>query len=120
MTPREPAALHNAPSRAVIFATAPQRPRGRQRHPAGSWAQQNQQQQMQNFILSSPGAPMGQTGLTPAGNAYSMTTHSFEIPMVISTTTANEMPQRPTSNDTSQQLTSTNDGQQVQMVTILK
>jgi hypothetical protein len=129
LTPTEAAALNNASNRAVIFATASQRPRGRHRHPAGPWAQQTQQQQqqMQNFMLSSPGAPTGATVLTPAGHAYNMTAHSFEIPMVISTTTTAEMPQQQqqqqqTSNNNSQQQTppTTNEGQQVQMVKELK
>ena len=94
LTPNEAAALNNASNRAVIFATGPQRPRGRHRHPAGPWAQQNQPQQIPNFMLSSPGAPTGATVFTPAGHAYNMTTHSFEIPMVISTTTTAEMPQQ--------------------------
>jgi hypothetical protein len=115
LTPNEAAALNNASNRAVIFATGPQRPRGRHRHPAGPWAQQNQQQQMQNFMLSSPGGPTGATVLTPAGHAYNMTAHSFEIPMVISTTTTTEIPQQQTSNTNAQQ-PPTNDGQQVQMV----
>ena len=70
---------------------------------------------MQNFMLSSPGAPTGATVLTPAGHAYNMTAHSFEIPMMISTTTTAEIPQQSTSNDNTQQ-PSANDGQQVQMV----
>lgn len=114
LTSNEGAALGNVPNRAVVFATGPQRPRGRHRHPAGPWAQQNQQQQMQNFMFSSPGAPTGATVLTPAGHAYNMTAHSFEIPMVISTTT--EIPQQQTSNDNAQQQPSTNDGQQMHMV----
>jgi hypothetical protein len=118
LTPNEAAALSNAANRAVIFATGPQRPRGRHRHPAGPWAQQiqNNQQQMQNFMLTSPGAPAGTTVMTPAGHAYNMTAHSFEIPMVISTTTTTEIPQQQTSTDNSQQQPPTNDGQQVQMV----
>jgi hypothetical protein len=77
---------------------------------------------MQNFMLTSPGAPTGATVLTPAGHAYNMTAHSFEIPMVISTTTTGEIPQQQqqqqqqTSNDNAQQQPSTNDGQQIQMV----
>jgi len=121
LTPNEAAALGNTSNRAVIFATGPQRPRGRHRHPAGPWAQQNQQQQIPNFMLTSPGAPTGATVLTPAGHAYNMTAHSFEIPMVISTTTTTEIPQQPTSNDnTQQQQPSTNDGQQIQMVEKIK
>ncbi len=124
LTPNEAAALNNASNRAVIFATGPQRPRGRHRHPAGPWAQQNQQQQqMQNFMLSSPGGPTGATVLTPAGHAYNMTAHSFEIPMVISTTTTEmsqqQQPSSSTSNDNTQQQPSTNDGQQVQMNAII-
>ncbi|CAF2492678.1 unnamed protein product [Rotaria sp. Silwood2] len=128
LTPAEAAALQNTSNRAVIFATAPQRPRGRHRHPAGPWAQlnqqqqQQQQQQMQNFMLASPGAPTGTTVLTPAGHAYNMTAHSFEIPMVISTTTTTEIPQQQTSNDNSpqqQQQSSTNDAQQIQMNAII-
>ncbi|CAF0752785.1 unnamed protein product [Adineta steineri] len=131
LTPSEAAALSNASNRAVIFATAPQHPRGRHRHPAGPWAQQNQQQQqaqqqMQNFMLSSPGAPTGATVITPAGHAYNMTAHSFEIPMVISTTTTTEMPQQQqqTSSDNSQQQQqqqqpSTNEGEQVQMNAVI-
>ncbi len=65
-------------------------------------------------MFSSPGAPNGATVLTPAGHAYNMTAHSFEIPMVISTTT--EIPQQQTSNDNAQQQPSTNDGQQMHMV----
>ncbi|CAF1162054.1 unnamed protein product [Rotaria sordida] len=128
LTPTEAAALQNTPNRAVIFATAPQRPRGRHRHPAGPWAQlnqQQQQQQMQNFMLASPNAPTGATVLTPAGHAYNMTAHSFEIPMVISTTTTAEIPQQQTSNDNSQQQqqqqqqSTPNDGQQIQMNAII-
>ncbi|CAF1403986.1 unnamed protein product [Rotaria magnacalcarata] len=131
LTPEEAAALQNASSRAVIFATAPQRQRGRHRHPAGPWAQLNQQQQqqlqlqqqqqMQNFMLASAGAPTGTTVLTPAGHAYNMTAHSFEIPMVISTTTtaAAEVPQQTASNDNSQQPSTENDGQQTHMNTII-
>ncbi|UJR37992.1 hypothetical protein I4U23_030674 [Adineta vaga] len=129
LTPNEAAALGNTANRAVIFATAPQRPRGRHRHPAGPWAQQNQQQQMQNFMLSSPGAPAGAAMFTPGGHAYNMTAHSFEIPMVISTTTNTAMPQPPTlsavsaavSNDNAQQRpqSTTNEGEQVQMNAVL-
>jgi len=76
-------------------------------------------------MLTSPGAPTGATVLTPAGHAYNMTAHSFEIPMVISTTTTTEMPQQlPASNDHSQQQQqpqpTTNEGEQVQMVKIFK
>ena len=120
LTPTEAAALNNASNRAVIFATGPQRSRGRHRHPAGPWAQQTQQQAMPNFMLSSPGAPTGVTGMTPGGHAYNMTAHSFEIPMVISTTTTAEIPQPAASTGNVQQQPSANDGQQAHMVTDLK
>ncbi|CAF0890660.1 unnamed protein product [Adineta ricciae] len=129
LTPNEVAALNNTPNRAVIFATTPQRNRGRHRHPAGPWAQQNQQQQqMQNFMLSSPGAPTGSTMFTPNGHAYNMTAHSFEIPMVISTSTTVDTSQLPSSTTASstdaaqqrqQQPSATNDGEQVQINAIL-
>ena len=129
LTPNEAAALSNTANRAVIFTTGSQRPRSRHRHPAGPWAQQSQQQQqqMQNFMLSSPGGPAGATVFTPGGHAYNMTAHSFEIPMVISTTATADiplpMPPPPpssTSNDPSQQRqqAATNDAEQFQMVTL--
>ena len=120
--------MNNTPNRAVIFATTPQRNRGRHRHPAGPWAQQNQQQQqMQNFMLSSPGAPTGSTMFTPNGHAYNMTAHSFEIPMVISTSTTVDTSRLPSSTAASstdtaqqrqqqQQSAATNDGEPVQIV----
>lgn len=121
LTSNEAAPSQNASNRTVIFATAPQRSRGRHRHPAGTWAYQNQrqQQQMQNFMLTSPNAPIGASGFTPAGNAYNVTAHSFEIPMVISTTASNEISQQQSSNDNTQQQSTTNDGQQAQMNAII-
>ena len=70
---------------------------------------------MGNFTFSPVPGPTGTTVLTPAGHAYNMTAHSFEIPMVISTTTTTEIPQQTASNDNAQQ-PSANDGQQIQMV----
>jgi hypothetical protein len=96
ITPNEAAALNNAAGRTVLIASGSQRPRGRHRHPAGPWAQQNQNfqmptSQMQNFMFTAPGVSPSVTGVTAAGQPYNMTAHSFEIPMMTQTL-SNGMP----------------------------
>ena len=72
---------------------------------------------MQNLLLGSPGAPGGATVFSSAGQPYSMTAHSFEIPMVISTSGTAGVPNQPTPADNAQQAMG-NEMQQVHMVRI--
>lgn len=119
ITPSEAAALNNAASRAVMFATGggTQRGRGRHRHPAGPWAQQNinLQGQMPNFMMGNPLASSTLLGAA-AGQPYNVTAHSFEIPMVISTSTTTEIPTSTANNNDPTQNNGNNAAVQGQMV----
>ena len=108
--------MNNAAGRTLLLTSASQRPRVRHRHPAGSWAQQqNQAGSVPDFVLSRAGVPASGNIMAAAGQPFNVTAHSFDIPMVFSTSTTTEIP--PTSSSSNDaQGGANNDGQQIEMV----